>query len=866
MKSKVFKNITVLLITVLCILVFPVEILSVEASNSHVLETPTNLRWDKWGSVKWDRVEGEDSYELCLYKDNQLFGCRRYGGLSHFDNLDSLGNFYIFLSQWMYEDGDYTFTVQAIGKNNGVQSDVSVMSEPFKYIHPGVSLATPTNLSLDGNILNWEADNLGYPAGTGFYEVVVGYYYGDCYYGIGGLANSLNENSINIEKLLRKNMDGMYRATIRAVSNNIHYIGHSKESEELLFSVKNGSVIDGSVISDPNITLDKTNLVLEKGKTTVLNAATEPADADIKWSSSDKNVVTVDNNGKLCAVGYGKATIKASITVGDKSKTTSCTVTVPGIELNKNSTRLLENRSEKLSATFVPSDSTVKWKISDESIATIKPNENGNECKVTAKKDGKATITAEITANGKKFVDTCSLRIIEPTHEGIAKAYVEHVQSFNGNNRNDVKENLSEQAKKVFTATHWCSNFIGAMALDYGLQKVIPNCFGVRTFYISLLENKNYPAEGFHFVDIKNEYGEWFEKNSNRVNKNEFVPKVGDLIFFKWEINDWSYTFSHVGIVTDVKGAMQIEVIHGNNSDGEVAVRKNLNFRGNNNVVAFVRPNYGAIAIIDKLIKEFKDSLKFIFKCPVDVCITLDGEELNSATNTTSASFGTMTIDEDCISVELDYGNPYSVVVTGKGEGTMEFTTEFDTDYGQNTRTFIDVPITDKTTIYVSTNSANAGIELLVNDGDKAAETIWYAEPGETVHEADEELTESYLNQGWYEENDDSNQTEWKIWEPKCNIEPDKTWTIKFNKILDTDTVRESNIYVTDGKGQIIPTYYQVPKNTDKTVCVEPADNYISGHTYTLWIRDLKAMDGSILNKNVKMEFTILSSIPHCLP
>ena len=273
-------------------------------------------------------------------------------------------------------------------------------------------------------------------------------------------------------------------------------------------------------------------------------------------------------------------------------------------------------------------------------------------------------------------------------------------------------------------------------------------------------------------------------------------------------------------------------------------------------VVAFARPDYGTVTIPD-LTEEFKDLLKLSFKCPVDVCITLDGEELNSATNTTSASFGTMTIDEDCISVELDYGNPYSVVVTGKGEGTMEFTTEFDTDYGQNTRTFMNVPITNKTTINVFANSATAGIELLVNHGDETTETIWYAKPGETVYEADEELTNAYLNQGWYEENDDSNQTEWKIWEPKYNIEPDKIWTIEFNKILDIDTIKESNVYVTNENGHIVPIRYQFPQNTDKTICVEPVDDYISGRTYTLWIRDLKAESGSILNKNVKMEFTI---------
>ncbi len=36
-----------------------------------------------------------------------------------------------------------------------------------------------------------------------------------------------------------------------------------------------------------------------------------------------------------------------------------------------------------------------------------------------------------------------------------------------------------------------------------------------------------------------------------------------------------------------------------------------------------------------------------------------------------------------------------------------------------------------------------------------------------------------------------------------------------------------------------------------------PAKNYQSGHIYILWIKGLKAEDGSLLDKNVKMKFTI---------
>ena len=118
-----------------------------------------------------------------------------------------------------------------------------------------------------------------------------------------------------------------------------------------------------------------------------------------------------------------------------------------------------------------------------------------------------------------------------------------------------------------------------------------------------------------------------------------------------------------------------------------------------------------------------------------------------------------------------------------------------------------------------------------------------------------EELTESYLNRSWYEENDDSNQTEWKTWESKYDIALDKTWTVEFNKILDAATVKGSNIYVTDQNNQVVST--SLYQQNNKKVRVIPTKNYQSEHTYILWIKGLKAEGGSLLGENVKMEFTI---------
>lgn len=103
-----------------------------------------------------------------------------------------------------------------------------------------------------------------------------------------------------------------------------------------------------------------------------------------------------------------------------------------------------------------------------------------------------------------------------------------------------------------------------------------------------------------------------------------------------------------------------------------------------------------------------------------------------------------------------------------------------------------------------------------------------------------------------------SNQMEWDIWEPKYGVVRNKEWKISFNKILSRETIKEGNIYVTNQDGEIIPMYYyQEDRNADKFIHVMPVKDYKVNQTYTLWIKSLKATDGTVLNKNVKMDFTV---------
>ena len=147
-------------------------------------------------------------------------------------------------------------------------------------------------------------------------------------------------------------------------------------------------------VSATGVTLNKTTLTLEKGKTDTLKATVAPTDNtdEVVWSSSDEDVATVDESGKVTAIGGGKAIITAK--AGDKSATCEVTVTVSatGVKLDKTTLTLEKGKTDTLKVTVAPTDSTDKvvWSSSDEDVATV--DENG---KVTAVGGGKAVITAK---------------------------------------------------------------------------------------------------------------------------------------------------------------------------------------------------------------------------------------------------------------------------------------------------------------------------------------------------------------------------------------------------------------------------------------------------------------------------------------
>nr|MCR5468535.1 Ig-like domain-containing protein [Lachnospiraceae bacterium] len=129
---------------------------------------------------------------------------------------------------------------------------------------------------------------------------------------------------------------------------------------------------DEDEIAVTGVSLDKTSITLKKGKTYTLEATVEPEDADddgVSWDSSDESVATVSEDGEVKAVSYGTA--KITVTTDDGEYTASCTVNVPGMELNTSSVVLNVGKSSSgIKATLVK-DKIKSVKSANENVATV---------------------------------------------------------------------------------------------------------------------------------------------------------------------------------------------------------------------------------------------------------------------------------------------------------------------------------------------------------------------------------------------------------------------------------------------------------------------------------------------------------------
>ena len=174
------------------------------------------------------------------------------------------------------------------------------------------------------------------------------------------------------------------------------------------------------------VELNKTTMSLLPGETETLVCTVEPAGADnkdVKWSSGDNNLATVDDNGLVTAVAPGMVII--TVTTLDGSYKAYCRVTVvdvtvpvTGVELDETELTIEQNQKFQITASITPADATFKgvtWTLSNSVICAITPRDPEDDDWATVTLEallpGELTITV-MTRDGY-FTKNCVVTIDE---------------------------------------------------------------------------------------------------------------------------------------------------------------------------------------------------------------------------------------------------------------------------------------------------------------------------------------------------------------------------------------------------------------------------------------------------------------------
>lgn len=191
-----------------------------------------------------------------------------------------------------------------------------------------------------------------------------------------------------------------------------------------------------TVVSDMDAAISSEEIAL--GDTATISVSVSPSSAastaTVSFSSSNESVATVNNFGRVTAVGKGSATI--TVTCGDIVRTVSVRVYIPtdGIHLNTNYLVLKPGETAQITGSVSPSTAPqgLTFRSSDHSVATV----NGSGT-VTAVGTGSTSI---IVSNG----DSSSMVTVIVNQGGASSSSSSSSSGAEGDNSASSGETVSD--------------------------------------------------------------------------------------------------------------------------------------------------------------------------------------------------------------------------------------------------------------------------------------------------------------------------------------------------------------------------------------------------------------------------------------
>ena len=199
-------------------------------------------------------------------------------------------------------------------------------------------------------------------------------------------------------------------------------------------------------VNPSKVEIDVKDLEILIGESKKITATVSPSNAEDKtvtWKSSDKEIVMVDSEGEVLALGVGDATITVTTSNG-KEATVNVSVKpikVTEIKLNESEVKLKVDESITLTATVLPenaTDKSIEWSSENSEIATV---ENGQIRAIAA---GTTKIICSSKDEIKSEVNVIVEEIVEEENTVEVVAEIENNDDDSNNKENEQMKNTTE--------------------------------------------------------------------------------------------------------------------------------------------------------------------------------------------------------------------------------------------------------------------------------------------------------------------------------------------------------------------------------------------------------------------------------------
>ena len=494
------------------------------------------------------------------------------------------------------------------------------------------------------------------------------------------------------------------------------------------------------VVTSPTaISLNKTNAVIDTttSKNMQLTAVITPASANIytgiTWTSSNDNVVQVNQQGLVKGISNGLATVTAKT---ENGCTAQCRIvvgaTIAGINLAPSNSAIEIEEKLQINATIEPntSEETLIWVSSNSKVATV--DQNGL---VTGKSHG----TVTITATGRDSMVANSVKVtVQTAPKSVALNITNKTIDLSSNERIfQLVGTISPSTANVYTHLKYTSSDKTVADVDENTGRVTALKNGTATITVSTENNKTATC---NVTVVTSPTGVTLDKSKATVDLSgtktvELTAKIQP---------DTANIYTELSWISEAPEIAQVEKLNGSTvkvtgiSNGSAKIKVRTENGKEATCVIVVETSITGIEIIPKTAK-----INMLEDPKLQLNKKLTPESATELVTWTSSNTSVATVDKNglvtgvkagvvTITVKNPSGDKFdtaTITVTQKPtESTPVENVKFSTEYGR-----IDVIWLDNNNNVIS----NPNAPILTSNGESLTPIKWNGSSEQTTNSGD---------------------------------------------------------------------------------------------------------------------------------